>query len=56
MNVYIYGGTSRENATNTIISGNQQPKVGQVYQVEISREVGIMVVAYPIKNSKNTKL
>ena len=47
MNVYIYGGTSRENATNTIVSGNEQAQVGKVYQVDISREVGILVVAYP---------
>lgn len=56
MNVYIYGGTSRENATKSLVSGNQQPAVGQVYQVEISREVGILVVAYPTKHSSNTKL
>ena len=56
MNVYIYGGTGRENATRSIVSGNRSPTVGSTYSVQISRDVGLLVVAYPNKGKTNTRL
>ena len=45
MNVYLYGGKSRFEATESIIPGNNQANVGQTYTVGVDK--GIMIVAYP---------
>jgi len=45
MNVYLYGGKSRFEATQSMIPGNQQATVGQTYSMGV--ESGIMIVAYP---------
>jgi hypothetical protein len=50
MNVYIYGGTGRINATKSMVSGNKSPTVGRNYKLDISRDVGLLVVAYPNKD------
>lgn len=45
MNVYLYGGKSRTEATESIITGNSQVTVGDTYS--ISADKGFLVVAYP---------
>lgn len=45
MNVFLYGGKSRHEATESMIAGNNQATVGQTYSMGV--ESGIMVVAYP---------
>jgi len=45
MNVYLYGGKSRLEATESMISGNNQATIGQTYSIGV--EKGIMIVAYP---------
>jgi hypothetical protein len=49
MNVYIYEGDSRTNATNSIIYHNKSPKLATPYGVDVSS--GILVVAYPNENA-----
>lgn len=45
MNVYLYGGKSRFEATQSMIPGNNQANIGQSYSIGV--EKGIMIVAYP---------
>lgn len=45
MNVFIYGGRSRYEATESVVLGNQQATVGQTYSIEPSK--GFLIVAYP---------
>lgn len=45
MNVYIYQGASRDEATKSIVEGNEMPEVDKVYEIDVSE--GILVVAYP---------
>lgn len=45
MNVYIYGGSSRFTATDSVISGNQQATAGSTYSISVSK--GFLIVAYP---------
>lgn len=45
MNVYIYGGSSRFTATESVIAGNQQATVGSTYSISVSK--GFLIVAYP---------
>lgn len=45
MNVYLYGGKSRFEATESMIAGNNQATIGQTYSIGV--ESGIMIVAYP---------
>ena len=45
MNVYMYGGTSRSNATETMITNNEQALVGQNYTMDYLK--GVVIVAYP---------
>jgi len=48
MNVYLYGGKSRFEATESIIDGNNQANVGQTYSIGVDK--GILIVAYPNEN------
>lgn len=48
MNVFIYGGASKREATESIIDGNQQVTVGETYSIDPSK--GFVVVAYPNEN------
>jgi hypothetical protein len=50
MNVYLYGGKSRFEATQSMIPGNNQAAVGQSYSIGV--EGGIMIVAYPNENKE----
>lgn len=50
MNVYLYGGKSRFEATQSMIPGNNQATVGQSYSIGV--ESGIMIVAYPNENKE----
>ena len=45
MNVYLYGGRSRMEATESIIDGNGQAAVGQTYTIGVDK--GVLIVAYP---------
>jgi len=45
MNVYIYGGTDRNNASESIISGNGKASVGETYTIDY--QTGILVIAFP---------
>lgn len=45
MNVYIYGGKSRLDSTQSVVDGNAKVKVGETYS--IPAEEGFLVVAYP---------
>ena len=45
MNVYVYGGRSREEAKVSLVSGNKQPDIDTIY--DITYESGILVIAYP---------
>ena len=48
MNVYIYGGQSRFDATESIVKDNMQAVVGKNYTFDATQ--GILVVAYPNKD------
>lgn len=45
MNVYLYGGKSKFEATESLIYNNEQAAVGQTYSIDVDK--GILVVAYP---------
>ena len=45
MNVYIYGGKSRFEATESVIYENEQATVGETYSINVDK--GFLVVAYP---------
>ena len=45
MNVYVYGGTSKDSATISIIENNAPVIVGQTYSID--SELGMILVAYP---------
>lgn len=45
MNVYIYGGSSRTTATESLIPGNEQAEVGKTYEIDVDQ--GVLIVAYP---------
>jgi len=45
MNVYIYGGQSRYDATESIVKDNMQVEVGKNYSFDATK--GILVIAYP---------
>ena len=47
MNVYIYGGKSRDDAKVSLVPGNAQAAVDTLYYVDYSQ--GILVVAFPDK-------
>jgi len=53
MNVYIYVGKTREEATKSLVEGNQQPELNKEYMVDI--DSGILVIAVPNKD-KDTEL
>ena len=48
MNVFIYGGQSRFDATESIIKDNMQAEAGKTYTFDATQ--GILVVAYPNKD------
>lgn len=48
MNVYIYGGNSRYEATESIVPGNDQITVGETYSIGVDK--GFLIVAYPNEN------
>ena len=45
MNVYLYGGNNRFNASIPLVKGNEQVKVGETYTIDSA--VGMLLVAYP---------
>ena len=45
MNVYLYGGPSRTQATKSVIEGNLPVELGKTYHVDY--DLGFLVVAYP---------
>ena len=52
MNVYLYGGPNRLEATKSIVQNNEQVQVGKTYSVDY--RVGFLLVAYP-KEKKTTE-
>ena len=50
MNVFIWEGTDRERALTPVVPGNEQPRVGSLYQVEA--DSGFLIVAYPNKGAQ----
>lgn len=50
MNVYIYAGKSKMEATESVVLGNEQASVGQTYSV--SADKGFLIVAYPNENKQ----
>lgn len=49
INVFIYSGRDRFEATESVILGNEQGSIGQTYSVTADK--GFLVVAYPNDNS-----
>ena len=45
MNVYVYGGPNRFDATESVVGGNAQAVVGRNYTVDATK--GMLIVAYP---------
>ena len=54
MNVYLYGGLNRFEATKSVVENNEQVKEGVTY--EIDYKIGFLLIAYPNegKDSKET--
>ena len=48
MNVYIYGGKSRDNATEKIIDFNDQIQLNKEYSIDYN--MGMIIVAFPNKD------
>ena len=48
MNVYLYGGKGRANATESLIDNNQMVKIGKNYTVPI--DSGMLLIVYPEKD------
>lgn len=48
INVYIYGGSSRDNATEKITDKNKAVEINKEYSVDV--DTGIFIVAFPNKN------
>jgi hypothetical protein len=51
MNVYLYGGSSRLDATNKIVNENQQPEKDTNYT--IAYKSGMLLIAYPNENENS---
>merc|ERR1711939_125762 len=45
MNVYLYGGNNRFNASISLVKNNEQVKVGETYTIDSA--IGMLLVAYP---------
>lgn len=54
INVYIYGGSSRDNATEKITDKNKAVEINKEYSVDV--DTGIFIVAFPNKNQNETEL
>lgn len=54
MNVYLYGGMSRTEATHSIVDGNAQPEIAKLYSIEYSN--GMVVVAYPNEQTADQQI
>lgn len=52
MNVYMYGGSDRFTATESIIENNQQAEENEVYEVDSKK--GLVLIAYPDANTDTT--
>jgi len=48
MNIYLYGGKTRGDATESIINENEAVTIGKNYTIDISK--GMLLVAYPNKD------
>lgn len=48
MNVYLYSGNSRRNATESIVKGNDKVQLNVNYTIEV--EKGFLLIAYPKEN------
>ena len=52
MNVYIYGGKNRDEASISIIPNNQMPIQDEEYLIDATDGNGIMIVAFPKYDSQ----
>jgi len=52
INIYMYGGTSRDNATEQVVDNNGQAELGVEYSVAL--DSGILVIAFP--NEEDDKM
>lgn len=50
MNVYLYGGQTRDAATVSVVPNNEMPTIGEVYMVDTSEGDGLLVIAFPNKD------
>jgi len=54
MNVYIYGGTSRDNATEKVVDDNAQAELNKEYSVDL--DSGLFIIAIPNLDKEATEL
>ena len=48
MNIYLYGGSSRRQASKSITPNNEQVEIGKTYKIDY--RVGFLLIAYPNKD------
>lgn len=53
MNVFLYGGNSRHNATESVVPGNGQVELNKPYFVDYQK--GMLLVAYPSEENLDTE-
>lgn len=53
MNVFLYGGNSRFNATESVVPGNGQVELNKPYFVDYQK--GMLLVAYPTTQGEDTE-
>lgn len=50
INVYVYGGKNKDEATLMVVQGNEMPQVGQLYTIDSTNGNGFLIVAFPNKD------
>lgn len=50
MNVYAYGGKSRDTATEQLVENNGQVELNKIYSVDV--DSGALIIAYPNKDKE----
>lgn len=45
MNVYLYGGKTRDTATESIVEDNLPLEIGKTYSIDYTK--GMLLIAYP---------
>ena len=52
MNVYLYGGKGRDDATISIVPDNVMPELNKIYELDATNGDGFLLIAYPNKDSE----